>query len=158
MLARHVVVTGAVLISLLAGCGGDSPRQVVMEGQSMFPTLSDGDRVDVQEYGTDTPRRGDVIVFHPRTESGEPSDRLFLKRIIGLPGETIEIRNEVVLVDGEPLQEPYINEPTAGTFDRFEVPSDEYFVLGDNRNNSSDSRSYLGIPEDYIVGRAKLSN
>ena len=156
MLARNVLVTGAVLVSLVAGCGGDSPRQFVMEGQSMIPTLRDGDEVAVEEYGSDTPRRGDIIVFHSPTESGEPSDRVFLKRVVGLPGETIEIRQQAVLVDGSELAEPYIGEPTAGTFDLYLVPTNAYFVMGDNRNNSSDSRSFGAVPRDNIEGRAEL--
>lgn len=156
MLCRALLLVCVVIFFAGACGGGGSSRHFVMQGQAMSPTLDDGDQVAVEEYGSESPQRGDIILFHPPTESGEPSDLLFLKRIVGLPGETIEIRQQAVLVDGSELAEPYIAEPTAGTFDLYLVPTDAYFVMGDNRNNSSDSRSYSAIPKDSIIGRANV--
>ncbi len=99
------------------------------------------------------PRRGDVVVFeYPRDTS-----RDFIKRVIGLPGETVEIRNGQVLIDGVPLNEPYLTDSARthmGTMPPVTVPLDAVFVMGDNRGNSSDSRSWGPLPLDRIVGKA----
>lgn len=99
------------------------------------------------------PRRGDIVVFeYPRDTS-----RDFIKRVIGLPGETVEVRNNQVLIDGRPLEEPYLS-PAArnqmGNMAPVVVPADAVFVMGDNRGNSSDSRSWGALPLTKIVGRA----
>lgn len=153
--------------------------------ESMVPTLNVGDRVLVNKvvYHLHDPGRGDVIVFenpHPvADESTNPvtgflrwlgrglgfsqgAEEDFIKRIIGLPGETISGRNGSVFIepaDGGPevrLDEPYLPDGTkTGTFGPVEIPEGEYFVMGDNRGNSNDSRFSLGtIPEDKIVGEA----
>jgi signal peptidase I len=100
------------------------------------------------------PQRGDVVVFRfPR----DPH-RDFIKRIIGVPGDTIEIANGAVMVNGGSLSEKYVlNDPARTDFERQVVPAGQYFVLGDNRNNSSDSRSWGFVPEDNIIGQAMLS-
>lgn len=124
-----------------------------IEGQSMLPNLHEGEYVLINKlaYLLDEPERGEIIVLH------YPLDRSrdFIKRVIGLPGDTVEISNQEVRVNGVLLEEPYINAPTnrGGTW---VVPEDSYFVVGDNRNNSSDSRASGGwfLPEDDIVGRA----
>jgi signal peptidase I len=99
------------------------------------------------------PQRGDVIVFHyPR----DPS-RDFIKRVIGVPGDTVEIRDGLVIVNGTPLDEPYITARGGYNYDPTVVPADSYFVLGDNRNNSFDSHSWGFVPSDYIIGQAIFS-
>lgn len=99
------------------------------------------------------PRRGDVIVFrYPR----DPS-RDFIKRIIGIPGDTMEIRNGVVTVNGVALEEPYINDGARSDMSAKVVPKGSYFVMGDNRPNSSDSRSWGFVPEENIIGKAMFS-
>lgn len=101
-------------------------------------------------YKFSDPKRGDIIIFkYPDDESTD-----FLKRIIGLPGETVEIRDGKVYIDGssEPLDEPYLAETPYGDFGPYEVPEDCYFVLGDNRNNSKDSRYW----ENTYVERSKI--
>jgi signal peptidase I len=116
-----------------------------------------------------TIKRGDIIVFkYPQ----EP-DRDFIKRVIGLPGETLELKDKKVYINGTPLDEPYVHflEPPRGTsssiseetsldvrerFGPFNVPADEYFMMGDNRDNSQDSRYWGSLRRDYIKGKALL--
>ncbi|MER3632919.1 MAG: signal peptidase I [Blastocatellia bacterium] len=136
-------------------------QPVVVEGTSMLPMLHDGERLlvnkfvyyDIQSVGWGHLERGDVVVFwFPR----EP-EKSYVKRIIGLPGETIEIREGRVFVDGRELPEPYIDPEynrSMATFPPRRVDDHHYFVMGDNRDNSSDSRYWGTVPEKYIFGRA----
>ena len=136
----------------------------VVEGESMFPTFHDGEYLIVDElsYNFHKPQRGDVIIFR------YPGDtkRFFIKRIIGLPNEEIEIKNGVVKIlnkenkDGFTLDEPYIDEQF-DTTTTYKTESDEYFVMGDNRNRSSDSRMWAEplttkLTHKLIIGRAYL--
>jgi signal peptidase I len=111
------------------------------------------------------PRRGDIVVFKYPDEP----ERDFIKRVIGLPGETLELRNKKVFVNGQPLEEPYVHflEPASNSqevtsFDVRErygpvrVPDGQYFVMGDNRDNSQDSRYWGFLPRSYIKGRALM--
>jgi signal peptidase I len=122
-----------------------------IEGYSMLPTLEEGEYViiDKLSYYLNEPDRGDIIVLH------FPNDRSrdFIKRLIGLPGDHIEVSDGVVKINGVPLDEPYINAQPGytGTWD---VPEDQFFVLGDNRNNSSDSHNWSFLPREDIVGKA----
>lgn len=100
----------------------------------MEPTISSGDTVCYFE--SDEFKREDIIIF----EYPDAEDRLMIKRIIGLPGETIEIIDGVVYIDGKELQEEYLKEEPMGNYGPYQVPEDSYFVLGDNRNNSNDTR------------------
>lgn len=99
------------------------------------------------------PRRGEIVVLWPPSSS----DRPYIKRVIGLPGETIAIRAGVVTVNGVPVEEPYIKAPAAYTMAPRVIGPGEYFVLGDNRNNSSDSHLFGTVPADHIVGKAWMS-
>jgi signal peptidase I len=133
----------------------------VVDGHSMDTTLHDGDRVFVNKlsYRLHEPNRGDVVVLHEITGATE---RDLIKRVIALEGETVEMRNCEVRIDGVVLEEPYLDPEVVtpgncgGDFDRQIVPEDHVFVMGDNRGGSQDSRSpSLGpIDEDDIVGRA----
>jgi len=99
------------------------------------------------------PRRGDIVVF----EYPKDTSRDFIKRVIGLPGETVEIRNNQILIDGQPLDEPYLSSTARtqmGNMPSTVVPADAVFVMGDNRGNSSDSRTWGSLPLAKIVGRA----
>lgn len=99
------------------------------------------------------PERGDVIVFrYPK----EP-DRDFIKRVIAQPGDTVEIKGSMVFINGKPLSEDYISAPPNYSTPAETVPPGNYFVLGDNRNNSSDSHIWGLVPEDNIIGRAWIS-
>ena len=146
--------------------------------QSMEPTLLVGDRVLVNKfiYAFREPRRGEIMVFeNPRLDepdrnplsafwnwiieglgvSADP-EKDFIKRVIALPGETIEVNGGKVFVDGERIEEPYLNEELdRSDYGPFTVPEGHLFVMGDNRANSQDSRSTLGpIPRDRVVGKA----
>ncbi len=122
-----------------------------IEGASMLPTLHEGEYLIINKliYYLEEPERGDIIVMH------YPNDRSrdFIKRVIGLPGDIVEINNGQVKVNGAVLDEPYISAPTNNN-KTWEVPEDSFFVMGDNRPNSSDSRSWNFLPREDIIGRA----
>lgn len=131
----------------------------VVSGESMFPTFHDGQYLVVDEisYTIYGPHRGDVVIFkYPN----DPS-RFFIKRIIGLPNETVQIKDNVVTIinaenpEGFVLEENYVNEEFSAT-GIHKVGKDEYFVMGDNRNRSSDSRVWGMLPRKLMVGRAFL--
>lgn len=127
---------------------------VIVRGESMEPNYMDGDImvVDKISYRVDQPKRGDVVaMFFP----GEPRNR-FLKRVIGLPGENVTIQDGAILLNGEPLDEQYLPEGVL-TFPNIErdLIEGEYFVVGDNRGASSDSRAWGPVPNNYIIGKAQ---
>jgi signal peptidase I len=153
-----LVIAGAVLIALLV-------RNFVVQSfripsGSMEPTLAVGDRVLVNRlsYRLHDINRGDVIVFkRPETAPAAPGDpEDLIKRVIGLPGDTVVAREGIVYVNDRPLEEPYlpVGTSTANLDDPVTVPEGEVFVMGDNRDNSSDSRFIGTIPVDSVVGRA----
>jgi signal peptidase I len=133
-------------------------QPVKVEGTSMLPRLHDGERIFVNKliyYGLPQLSRGDIIVFwYPN----DPS-KSYIKRIIGLPGETIEVREGRILVNGIELQEPYLD-PQLNLSHSSQAPTKVkehyYFVMGDNRDHSSDSRMWGLVPEKYIYGKALL--
>ena len=123
---------------------------------SMEKTIMTNDRVIGLRlaYKDKDPERGDIIIFkYPDTEK-----ILYIKRVIGMPGETVEIHNGEVTIDGEVLSEPYLTTTTEGDFGPYIVPEDHYFMMGDNRNNSADSRYWRNtyLSKDKIVGKAVL--
>ncbi len=131
-----------------------------VSGASMEPNFESGEYLLIDEisYRFREPQRGEVIVFkYPN----DPST-LFIKRIIGLPGETVEIRDGKVIIynlqlpEGKILEEPYIKEETQGNI-KISLKKNEYFVLGDNRSHSSDSRSWGPVSRENIIGRAWVS-
>ncbi len=127
-----------------------------VDGSSMEPNLHPGQtlRINKVVYNFHEPERGDVIVFLNPDNPDEPP---YIKRIIGLPGETIEIKDGVVYINGLKLGEPYIKDPSSRSFPEQKIPENEYFVLGDNRNNSQDSRAGWTVPVESIIGKAWLS-
>lgn len=137
-----------------------------VKGSSMEPNFHDNDRVYAEKisYRLDEPKRGDVIALHapPQAQCAEGTGCDFFKRIIGLPGETIAVDNGHFIINGEELDEPYLPARThtaSGPFikDRIvTLEKNEYFVAGDNREHSSDSRFWGPITKDEIVGRAVI--
>lgn len=142
----------------------------------MVETLQVNDRIMVNKltYRFGEPQRGDVVVFDQTPDDGEslvgalirnlaesvgartPEAEL-IKRVVGMPGETIEIRDNTVFIDGEPLDEPYLSPATRTRWDNREpllIPEGHYFVMGDNRSRSLDSRRFGPIDESEIVGKA----
>ena len=123
-----------------------------VEGQSMEPNLYTGQYLIVNKvlYNLRTAERGDIIVFKaPRSP-----DRNFVKRIVGLPGEKLELRQGQVYINDKLLYEPYIDAHSGSSWGPSVVGQDELFVLGDNRANSSDSRSWGMLPTGNIIGKA----
>ena len=146
-----VLETVILALLLFLGINAVSAR-IRVELISMQPTLYAGDFIVVNKlaYKIGEPERGDVIIFHYPPDPGrEP----YIKRVIGLAGDRVQVRNRQVLVNGEPLLEPYISAPPTyeGTW---VVPEDSLFVLGDNRNSSSDSHSWGMVPMENVIGRA----
>jgi signal peptidase I len=152
-----VFVVAAVIILVLQFV----IQKFVVEGSSMNFTLHNGQQLLVNKivYNFHEPERGDIIVFHPPVEIDEDD---FIKRIIGLPGEKVAIVDGQVIIqkaDGSfiELDEPYITRPANRDFEGTIIPEGEYFVMGDNRVNSSDSRTGWTLKEDDIIGKAWIS-
>ncbi len=126
--------------------------------ESMLPTLEVNDRLIVEKvtYYFTQPERGDVVVFGPTDALREQQFRdAFIKRVIGLPGDIVEVREGTVYVNDTPLaEESYIFEPPNYEYGPAAVPEDSYLVLGDNRNNSFDSHYWGFVPRDRIIGKA----
>jgi len=135
-------------------------QTVHVEGLSMFATLDDNDYLiaDKIDYRLHAPQRGDIIILRPPTDNSKD----FIKRIIALPGERLLIRDAVVYINGHRLIEPYLPEAwtvnaswnQGGSPDGYLIPPNQYFVMGDNRNRSQDSRTFGPIGRDRIDGRA----
>ena len=150
-----------VVLALILYFGISFAVQTVhVEGLSMFATLDDNDYLIANkiDYRLHAPQRGDIIILRPPTDNSKD----FIKRIIALPGERLLIRDGFVYINGHRLHEPYLPEewtqlnvwPTNGSPDGIVVPPNEYFVMGDNRNKSQDSRIFGFIGRDRIDGRA----
>lgn len=138
-------------------------RNFRVVGTSMVNNLHDGQYLIIDKlsynplltnvFGLGGPQRGDVIVFEPPNRPTED----YVKRIVGLPGETVEIKNNQVFINGQPLEQPYLPGTPSYTMPPRVVPEGHVFVLGDNRNNSNDSHNWGPLPVENIVGRAWLS-
>jgi signal peptidase I len=124
-------------------------------GSSMLPGIEQGDYILVSKatYFFNKPQRGDIIVLH----SPQDPNTDLIKRIIAVPGDTVEIRDNTLLLNDAPLVEPYILETFHYLMLSQEIPADHYFVLGDNRNNSADSRRGWTVPRENIVGKAWIT-
>ena len=143
----------AVLIAFLINLFLAQATQV--HGQSMEPTLHSDQRLVVEKvsYRLHGPRRGDIVVL----KSPQQSSELLIKRVIGLPGETVEIRQGQVYINGQELDEPYLERFSGGNWGPIIIPPLQVFVLGDNRSFSNDSRAFGMVPIENIVGRAWVS-
>jgi signal peptidase I len=146
----------AVIIALLINLMLAQATRVY--GQSMEPNLHTDQRLVVEKISYNHllhlrgAQRGDVVVFRVSPESD-----LLIKRIIGLPGDRVEIRSGQVFINGELFSEPYLSQPTFGDFGPIDIPPLHVFVLGDNRGFSNDSRSFGSLSLDTVIGRAWLS-
>lgn len=131
-------------------------QHVLVEGPSMEPSYYNGQRVWVNTlaYRFGQPQRGDVVVFHFKFRQ---DDEPFIKRIVGLPGEEVEVRAGVVYVNGAPLQEPWSTKPAQYSKDKLKLGENEYYVLGDNRANSSDSHVWGAQPADLMIGKVWIT-
>jgi signal peptidase I len=127
----------------------------IVEGDSMEPALEDGERLIFNKmiYLIDEPERGDIVII-------QQTDKNYVKRIIALPGETIEHRSNELYIDGNKYKETFLTEEISrktGEFGPVRIPDDSYFVMGDNRAISKDSRNGLGfIQRDEIIGKSEL--
>jgi signal peptidase I len=131
-------------------------QPVKVEGTSMMPGLTDQERIFINKFtyrfGLGSIERGDTVVFtYPRD-----TEKSYIKRVIGLPGDHVRIQSGQVYVNDHPLQEDYVEADYRDDFSMREivVPPDEYFVLGDHRNSSSDSRVWGNVPRHFIYGKA----
>lgn len=145
-----VLETLVLSVVLFVGINAVSAR-IRVDGESMVPTLVSGEYVIVNRlsYRLGSPQRGDIIVFHfPRDPKEE-----YIKRIIGLPGDEVQVKDGHLYINGQLLEEKYIDVQMdySGTWN---IPDGQLFVLGDNRNNSSDSHDWGTVPMDYVVGKA----
>jgi signal peptidase I len=145
-----ILETIVLAVVLYFGINALSAR-VRVDGFSMIPTLQNGEYILVNKlaYKTGQPNRGDIIVF--RLPGDETQD--LIKRVIGLPGDTVKISDGVVTINGEKLQEPYIAQSPL-YFGEWTIPPGNLFVLGDNRNDSRDSHQWGMLPFENIIGKS----
>ena len=151
------IVIIALSLAIVIRASIAEPRYIPSD--SMVPTLHVGDRVVVEKisYHLQPPKTGDIVVFAPPEqlqEQGFTQDQAFIKRIIGLPGQTVAVKKGLVYLNDQPLVEKYIAEPPQYQWGPYRVPENEYFVMGDNRNNSNDSSRWGFLPKQNIIGRA----
>lgn len=136
-------------------------RSFYIPSGSMEHTLEINDYILVNEwvYHFYHPARGDIIVFKPPPKA-EAGDKDYIKRVVGVEGETIAMKNEVVYIDGQPLNEPYKyispDLPGPGNFPPLKIEPGNVFVMGDNRHNSADSRVWGQLPVKDIIGKASV--
>jgi len=154
-LARFAIIAIAIVIPIRIFIA----QPFIVSGSSMVPTFENGQYLIIDEisYRLNSPKRDDVVVFR------YPNDttKFFIKRIIGLPNETVDIKgNEVTITneehpEGFKIDQPYVKN-TANNMTHFELKNNEYFVMGDNRSASSDSRYWGAVPKNLLVGKAFL--
>jgi signal peptidase I len=142
----------AIIIFLLLHA---TVQSFVIYENCMEPNFHEGERLLVNKvvYHFTDPKRGDVIILHPPLDP----EAVYIKRIIALPGDTVEVKGGAVYVNGTKLDEPYVKEPPSYTFPLTKVPENEYFVLGDNRNIANDSHKGWTVPRKNIIGKAWFS-
>src|SRR5688500_18522850 len=151
-LLRTVLEPLAIAIGLAAAARA-ALHIYSIPSRSMAPTLEVGDQIVVTRYLRSEPERGHVIVFHSPADGQE----LMVKRVIGVPGDLLDARLGHVRIGGHTLAEPYVLRTAAtGAIASQVIPADSYYVLGDNRDDSIDSRSWGVVPRASVVGRARM--
>lgn len=162
-----VVIVVAVLVA--AGLRAFVVQAFYVPSGSMLPTLQIGDRIVVLKVGY-TIHRGDILVFRRTPADTSTTDADLVKRVIGLPGETISSRGDTVLINGAPIQEPWLpplgpHSTSVGPVDcsqsafdipKTKIPANHYFMMGDCRGDSADSRSWGTLPASYVVGKVEV--
>ena len=155
LLYVRVLLTALILVVVsTAACSSFrrvAVQPVKVQGSAMEPELKDGDRIII-DRSVDSLKRGDIIVFY------YPADptKSYIKRIVGLPGESVEIRDGKILVNGSALDDPYVNPMNNRVMSartEVRVPGNSYYVIGDNRDNSNDSRMWGPLDRKFIYGR-----
>lgn len=151
------LVAIALILAILIRIFIAEPRYIPSD--SMIPTLHTGDRLVVEKvsYHFHPPKTGDIVVFEPPEQLqslGYRKDQVFIKRIIGKPGDLVRVNNGKVYINDRPLSEDYIAEPPDYQLVSVKVPEAEFFVMGDNRNDSNDSHIWGFLPKQNIIGRA----
>lgn len=150
-----VILAGAVLVAFLVQAF--FLKAFYIPSESMLPTLEKNDRVLVNKlsYDLHDVNRGDIVVFKSPPGEANAAVKDLIKRVIGLPGETVEAHDGHVLINGKPLDESYLPQGvTTSTFEPRKIAEGDIWVMGDNRSNSKDSRVFGAIPRSLIVGRA----
>lgn len=147
----------ALILALVIRTFVAEPRYI--PSNSMVPTLVIGDRLVVEKisYYFHPPTTGDIIVFTPPEQlqnTGYSQDQAFIKRVIGEPGQTVQIQKHQVYLNHQPLEEDYLAQPPTYEWGPAQVPENEFFVMGDNRNYSLDSHKWGFLPKENIIGRA----
>ncbi len=146
----EAVLPALVIVVIINVFLGQTRR---VDGLSMEPNLENNQRIIMEKvsYRFRSPRRGEIIVL--RRPDG-PYEHPLIKRVVGLPGETIAIHDGAVYIDGQPLAEAYLDQPTLGYLQTMRIPEGCYYVLGDNRASSNDSRSFGVVTREDILGKA----
>lgn len=151
------IIAIALVLALLIRAFVAEPRYIPSD--SMLPTLEVGDRLVVEKisYHFRPPAIGEIVVFDPPQQlqiQGYAKDQAFIKRVMGTPGQIIQVRDGKVYRNNTPLAEDYIAEPPAYQMEPVRVPEDYLFVMGDNRNNSNDSHVWGFLPQQNVIGHA----
>ncbi len=152
-----VLISVALVLALVIRVFVAEPRFIPSD--SMVPTLVVGDRLVVEKvsYRLHPPKPGEIVIFEPPAilqEYGYGKDQVFIKRVIGQPGQVVEVHDGQVIVDQNPLKEPYIAAAPEYEWGPYRVPEASLLVMGDNRNNSNDSHVWGFLPEANVRGRA----
>jgi signal peptidase I len=151
MFLRELGITLGLALIIFFGFHAVIQTYVVRE-QCMEPDFYEGDRLLVNKlaYKFGDPQRGDVIILHPPFDT----KLVFIKRVIGLPGDTVQVKDGAIYINGIKLDEPYLKEPITYTMPSRTIPENEYFVLGDNRNIANDSHNGWTLPRKELMGKA----
>jgi signal peptidase I len=148
---RELGITLGLALIIFFGFHAVIQTYVVRE-QCMEPNFYEGDRLLVNKlaYKFSDPQRGDVIILHPPFDT----ELVFIKRVIGLPGDTVQVKEGAVYINGTKLDEPYVKEPIAYSMPLRTIPENEFFVLGDSRNIANDSHNGWTLPRKELLGKA----